>query len=191
MTITLPETTAWSTGAAWPVDGEPATIESITDQVQELKDRSNYLNSKTTQLGFQILQNSMLAGMATFVGYSGTDYSNASSLVASNTFSAAQAGDQVVVDVFAIASILTNTGRLRISWSENGGGEGFAVETIVAIDGNGRPYHLEFVHQVTTPGDLVLFFRAIGNGTQSIGVNSIYTGAGGYWGKFQYMRPVT
>ncbi len=83
MTITLPETTAWSTGAAWPVDGEPATIESITDQVQELKDRSNYLNSKTTQLGFQILQNSMLAGMATFVGYSGTDYSNASSLVAS------------------------------------------------------------------------------------------------------------
>ncbi len=96
-----------------------------------------------------------------------------------------------MVDVFAIASILTDTGRLQISWSENGGGEGFAVETIVAIDGNGRPYHLEFVHQVTTPGDLVLFFRAIGNGTQSIGVNSIYTGAGGYWGKFQYMRPVT
>jgi hypothetical protein len=54
MTITLPETVAWSTGAAWPVDGETATIESITDQVQEIKDRSNYLKAKTTQLGLQV-----------------------------------------------------------------------------------------------------------------------------------------
>jgi hypothetical protein len=56
LTTTLAETVAWSTGAAWPVDGEAATIGSIAAQVQELKDRSNFLKSKTNQLGYQILE---------------------------------------------------------------------------------------------------------------------------------------
>jgi hypothetical protein len=40
MPTTLPEVIAWSTGATWPIDGEPATIESVASQVQELKELS-------------------------------------------------------------------------------------------------------------------------------------------------------
>ena len=72
MPTTLTETVAWTTGADWPIDGEPATIESIAAQVQELKDRTNYLKSdsaqgttalkaKTDQLGYQIVAKGMLS----------------------------------------------------------------------------------------------------------------------------------
>jgi hypothetical protein len=54
MPTALPEVTAWSTGATWPIDGEPATIESVASQVQELKNRSNYLKSKTDLVGYNI-----------------------------------------------------------------------------------------------------------------------------------------
>jgi hypothetical protein len=62
MPKTLAEIVAWSTGANWPIDGEVATEESIEGQIQELKDRSNYLKSvatdltsKTDQLGWQLI----------------------------------------------------------------------------------------------------------------------------------------
>jgi hypothetical protein len=189
---TLDEIVAWSAAANLPADGDVATIESILAEFQILQNRTNFLKSDTTY-GVTYLKAGLgalaaaLASKKTIVGsdnlsstiswsaYSGTDWTSASSLVAtiSTPFASAKAGDEIQVVVLLHAYMATSgAGMVRIAWVDDGSEvDPTTVTTVQTAVSN----YVTLVASHTVIADAPsMVIRGIGSGSVAIHVENPY-----------------
>ena len=203
LTTTLPENVAWSTGADWPEDGETATIESIGGQVQELKDRSNYLKNdsaqgttalktKTDQLGLQCVEAEQRFNSANL----NTNFNGATpkSIVGSflHPTIALLAGDIIEFEFGMI--ILDNTtpvvdADLLVLYSENNGTAATIHDYPIPATTKWGPLTIVGQHTMIVPGFVNIYLAGVTAGVSDANVSSIETNH--FIGRWRVMRPVT
>ena len=202
MPTTLAETVAWTTGADWPIDGEAATIESIAVQVQELKDRTNYLKSdsaqgttalkaKTDQLGYQIVARGMLntSGiLSQTVTATGT---TPASLGSAWTPTSLQLNDIIDISFGPLDIVNGNTtgnhAYLIIQTSQNGGAFG-AVSSYKVPTNRTMTFSVLYQFTCTIAGAFGVALALLNDNTNGVTVTSLEQNS--HIGCYTVMRPI-
>jgi hypothetical protein len=195
MTTTLAETVAWSTGAAWPVDGETATIGSIASQVQELKDRSNYLKSKTNQLaskysvaGVQFINTPNPVSIATSISATPTAVADAAALTTISCLVSdvihAQLGPFLVKN-----SSATDTAFVDVFFADNSASPASAIHVLIPPSTT-ISLNISCVHVVGTAGYCLLSIQHTGNTTGGASFQ-VLENTTHLLGTLEVLRPVT